>query len=146
MDRSAPVARTLHAYLIDEHMPARADLQAAIKRLGFKLTLDEAYEPCETQGYLPCTVEGEDAGVDMRFERDVDLPDAAHALAAERGCKYALMRLRWSGDAREHLSALIIAVALAQAFDALLIDPDKGTQAVPATLLKQARSLQEESF
>jgi hypothetical protein len=140
------VARTLHAYLNAERMPALADLQAAIKRLGFKLTLDEAYAPFETNGYLPCTVEGEDAGVDMRFDRDASLPDTAQALAAEQGSRRAVMRLRWSGDAREHLSALIIAVALAQDFDALLIDPDKGTQAVPATLLKQARSLQEESF
>jgi hypothetical protein len=140
------VARTLHAYLFSERMPVRAQLQSAVTRLGFKLTLDDAYAPFETQGYLPCTVEGEDAGVDMRFERNANVPGTAQSLAVEQGDRRAVMRLRWSGDAREHLSALVIASALALDFDALLLDPEDGSQVMAATLLKQARSLQEESF
>jgi hypothetical protein len=38
------------------------------------------------------------------------------------------------------------AVALAQDFDALLIDPDSGAQADTAALLKKARQLRDENF
>ncbi len=128
--------RTFHIQSKADAMPDRDLLQSAIKALKFKLTLDEAYAPFETAGYLPCTLEGEDAGVDMRFERDV--PGAEG--------RDALMRLKWGGDPREHLSALIIAAAMTQAASAEVIDPDKGVTIEQAELLKQARELLEDRF
>lgn len=127
-------------------MPARADLQSAIKRLGFDLTLDAAYAPFESSGYLPCTLEGEDAGVDLRFEREAPLPDAAAALADQRGLRTVLIKLKWGGDVREQLSALIVAGALADGFDAWVMEPDQGQVAEGAALLKTARKLHGENF
>lgn len=49
-------------------LPTRPALQEALAGLRFRLTLDEAYAPLESTGYLPCTLNGEDAGVDLRFE------------------------------------------------------------------------------
>lgn len=140
------MARTFHVYVDPAVLPDRAALQAAIKGLGFRLTLDEAYAPFEVAGYLPCTLEGEDAGVDMRFERDAGLPDSVAAQQLEQAARRAVMRLRWGGDPREQLSALIVAGALAQDFDALVIDPDKGTLLGAAALLRQARELVDEQF
>lgn len=140
------MARTFHAYLEPARVPARADLQSAIKRLGFDLTLDHAYAPFETSGYLPCTLEGEDAGVDVRFEREAALPDAAAALADQRGPRTALIKLKWGGDVREQLSALIVAGALADGFGAWLIEPDQGQVAEGDALLKTARKLHSENF
>jgi hypothetical protein len=121
--------------ILAPEMPDRAALQAAIQSLKFKLTLDDGYAPFETAGYLPCTVEGEDAGVDMRFE-------AAAAEAQGRAC----MRLKWSGDPREALSACIIAAAMVSGFGAEVQDPDKG-EVVPAeALLKKAKTLLADSF
>lgn len=128
--------RTFHILAAAASMPDLSMLQAAIKSLKFKLTLDEAYQPFETQGYLPCTVEGEDAGVDMRFESGIQ----------GQGARDARMTLKWSGDPREHLSALVIAAAMATSFDALVLDPDKEAELSTASLLKQARAIQEESF
>ena len=130
------MARTLHVYLEPSCVPARGDLQAAIKRLGFSLTLDDGYEPYESHGYLPCTLEGEDAGVDLRFERDV----------AGQGARSVLLKLRWSGDVREHLSALILAAALADGFDGLALDPESGQEESRPALLKRAKSLHSENF
>ena len=96
------MARTFHVYLEPSLVPARAAWQALIKQRGFSLTLDDGYEPFESSGYLPCTLEGEDAGVDLRFERDV----------ADRGARSVRLTLRWGGDVREQLSALILAGTL----------------------------------
>jgi phosphatidylserine/phosphatidylglycerophosphate/cardiolipin synthase-like enzyme len=138
--------RLLNAYLDPAQVPSRVDLQAAIRRLGFKLVVEDAYVPHEASGYVPCTLEGEDAGVYLRFERDASLPDNAAALAGQQGPRRELLQLRWGGDAREHLTACVWAVALAQDFDALLIDPDSGAQADTAALLKKARQLRDENF
>ena len=128
--------RTFHVHAAASAMPELAALQAAIRQLRFKLTLDEAYAPFETQGYLPCTLEGEDAGVDMRFARDI----------ADHGERDALMTLKWGGDPREELSALIIAAAMAESFGAEVTDPDKAGPIPASGLLRQARSLLEDSF
>jgi hypothetical protein len=140
------MARTLHAYLEPGQMPDLPTLQAAIKQQGFKLVLDEAYAPCESSGYLPCTLEGEDAGVYMTFERDAALPEAAAALSAEQGARRALMRLKWSGDVREEMTAMVIAAVLVLGFDALVVEPDKGERQAGDKLLKKARQLQAENF
>jgi hypothetical protein len=128
--------RTFHVHAQAALMPELAALQQAIKALKFNLTVDEGYVPFETAGYLPCTLEGEDAGVDMRFERDVPGTDG----------RDALMKLKWSGDPREHLSALILAAAMVHAFGAQVLDPDKGVPVPEAELLKKAKALLEDSF
>lgn len=130
------MARTFHVYLEPARVPARADWQAVIKKLGFSLMLDDAYAAFETRGYLPCTLEGEDAGVDLRFESDVP----------GHGARTALLKLRWGGDVREQLSALILAGSLADGFDALVIEPDAGAEQAAAELLKRAKKLRGENF
>lgn len=128
--------RTLHVHAPPDAMPDLSGLQAAIKQLKFKLTLDEAYVPFETQGYLPCTLEGEDAGVDMRFTRDMPA----------QAVRTSVMTLKWGGDPREQVSALIIAAAMATSFDAEVRDPDTATVLPSAALIKQAKALLEDQF
>jgi hypothetical protein len=140
------MARTLHAYLAADRMPDCPTLQAAIRAQGFKLVLDDAYAPFAHQGYLPCTLEGEDAGVYLTWEREAALPDVASALRAEQGARTDLMRLKWGGDAREEMSAMVIAAVLVLAFDALVLEPDQGVPQAGDALLKRARRLQAENF
>jgi len=140
------MARKLWLCLEATQAPALNALQAQIKAFGFKLTVDEGYAPFETSGYLPCTLEGEDAGVDLRFERDAPLPDAAQALEAERGARRAVAKLAWTGDPREELSALVLALAFAQLTQCMIVDPDKCQLVLTEALMKKARALLADSF
>jgi hypothetical protein len=60
--------RALTIYLKSTDVPMRKALQKAVDELNFGLTLDEAYMPFEMAGYLPCILNGEDAGFDMWFK------------------------------------------------------------------------------
>jgi hypothetical protein len=116
------MARAQTAFLNRKNIPERPALQAAVDALGFKLTLDESYAPFETAGYLPCTLDGEDAGFDIRFQDvAVDLSPALKAAIADSD---AAIGFRWSGDPREQLAAPGVCAALAAQFGAVVHEPD----------------------
>ncbi|MGO9720965.1 MAG: hypothetical protein ACLPOA_10360, partial [Methylocella sp.] len=98
------MARAQIAYLNRKDVPARKALQEAVDQLGFKVTLDDSYAPFKTAGYLPCTLDGEDAGFDMRFQ-DV-AADISPALKSSIGSRDTAIGFRWAGDPREQLAAL----------------------------------------
>jgi len=79
------MTRAQIAYLKRKDVPARKALQEAVDQLGFKVTLDDSCAPFKTAGYLPCTLDGEDAGFDMRFQ-DV-AADISPALKASIGSR-----------------------------------------------------------
>ncbi|UFZ07511.1 hypothetical protein LQG66_14900 [Bradyrhizobium ontarionense] len=105
------MARVLTAYLKRTDVPTRTALQQAIARLPFALTLDDAYQPLRTSGYLPCTLDGEDAGFDLRFS-DVTEPRA--------DARDVAMTFKWGGDPREEAAAFAVCAALAGNFGAIV--------------------------
>lgn len=108
----ARAPRALHVLVASPRLPRRAALQATVQALGFAaLVLDAGAAPLAGQGYLPCTLDGEDAGVELRRTPAEALPGDDRDLQ---------LTLRWSGDAREHACALILAAALAQDSAALV--------------------------
>jgi hypothetical protein len=111
------MARTTTAFLNRSQIPGRPALQAAIKALGFKLTLEEDYVPFASSGYLPCTLDGEDAGFTLRF-----------AASDEIAGKDSAITLQWGGDPREQASVMMVAAALAHNFDAVVRDPGNATK------------------
>lgn len=137
------MARALTAYLARAHVPARADLQAAIDALKLKLVLDDGYVPLESAGYLPCTLDGEDAGFTLRF-RSADAPPPSPAIAAVLDGRDVAMEVRWSGDVREQISALGVCAALAAAFGALVADPDTDAPLDAKTLAARAKAALED--
>ncbi|QXX75845.1 hypothetical protein [Methylovirgula sp. HY1] len=110
--------RSYSAFLTRPDVPARKALQQAVDSLKLKLSLDDAYVPFETSGYVPCTFDGEDAGFDMRFQ------DVEANLRARVGDKDVAIAFRWGGDPREEASVLIVCAALAKNFGALVYEPD----------------------
>lgn len=140
------MARSLFAFVDPARMPDHAGLQAALTALGIRLVLDDAWVPFETRDYLPCTLQGEDAGAYVRFERDAPLPESAAALAAAQGARSALIQLRWGGDKREELTATLLAAALAEGFDALVLEPERGVRKSVSGLKAHARELHEGTF
>ncbi len=126
------MARHYTIYLNRDHFPKRAGLQAAIKALGFKLTLEEDYVPFVSSGYLPCTLDGEDAGFTLRF----------HTVEETSGCDGAAT-LQWSGDPREQASVIMVAAALAHEFGALVHDADDNMTSTDALLAEAEKVLAE---
>lgn len=110
--------RSYSAFLARADVPARKALQQAVDGLKLKLSLDDAYVPFETSGYVPCTLDGEDAGFDLRFQ-DVDA-----SLRSRVGDKDVAIAFRWGGDPREEASVLIVCAALAKNFGAVVHEPD----------------------
>lgn len=121
------MARAYIAYIKQALIPQRMGLQAAIKSLGFKLTLEEEYAPLESAGYLPCTLDGEDAGFTLRFDQSDAIAELDTAIT-----------LQWSGDPREKVTVMIIAAALAKGYDAVIHDHN-GTEKNTETLVNEAK-------
>ncbi len=60
--------RSYSAFLTRADVPPRKALQQAVDGLKLKLALDDAYVPFDTSAHVPCTLDGEDAGFDLRFQ------------------------------------------------------------------------------
>jgi hypothetical protein len=116
--------RALTAYLRRKDVPVRKALQQAVNELEFALTLDDAYAPFETSGYLPCTLDGEDAGFDLRFKDVAADLSGTPALQSSMGDRDTAVSCRWGGDPREEVSALIVCAALVRNCDALVQQGD----------------------
>ena len=127
------MARSYTAFLNQDQIPDLDALQSAIRSLGFKLAVDEAYAPLQCSGYLPCTLDGEDAGVTIRFNESREIAG-----------KNTAITLQWSGDPREQVSATIIAAALAHGFAATVHDQhqqEASAEALAIDARKQFSSL-----
>ncbi|OIR17830.1 hypothetical protein GALL_20520 [mine drainage metagenome] len=121
------MAQTYTAFLMRDLIPERAALQSAIKALGFKLTLEDDYVPFESSGYLPCTLDGEDAGFTIRF---IDSQTVAG--------KDAGIILKSGGDPREETTIQMIAATLARSFNAVVYDKNN-TKMTTDTLITSAK-------
>lgn len=130
------MARALTAYLKRDKVPERKPLQQAIDAFMFALRLDEAYAPFETRGYLPCTLDGEDAGFDLRF----GTVPAEGSDAADLGGRDTTVSLKWSGDPREEAAALLVCAALVKRFDAVVHAGDGSTPLPLEQLLARAKA------
>lgn len=133
------MAKVRTAYLKREHVPSRTALQDAIKHLRFKLILDESYTPFECTGYIPCTLDGEDAGVDIKFGA-TDFNALAPTVKAAIGDRDTTINIRSGADPREIVSADIIAATLANSFEALIQNRGEDALENAEELLNSARS------
>jgi hypothetical protein len=105
------MARSYTIKIKEADFPLRAQLQTAIKTQGYPLTIEDDYVPFASSGYLPCTLDGEDAGLMIRFVRNVEDKEQA-----------ANVSLQWSGDPREKVTVQIISTLLAADFGAIVFD------------------------
>ena len=121
-------------------VPTREALQEAIKGLKFKLSIDESYVPFESSGYLPCTINGEDGGFNIRFDASEPYFGRFPQVQSQADQRDTLITLRSGGDPREEVCALMVAAALAQNFGAIVHDPEKDTLYPAEQLISQARS------
>lgn len=121
------MAQTYTTFLMRDLIPERIALQAVIKTLGFKLTLEDDYVAFASAGYLPCTLDGEDAGFTLRFVESETVADKDTAMVLKSG-----------GDPREETTILMIAAALASSFNAVVHDKNNKEMTTEA-LITSAR-------
>jgi hypothetical protein len=134
------MAKTLIAFMERSQVPSRQALQEAVKNLRFRLSLDEAYVPFEWAGYLPCTLDGEDAGVDIRFADSASRLSEQPKLLLQIGNRGTAILLRGGGDPREQASALILGAVLAHSFGALVQHHGDDSLCAAEQLLEEARA------
>ena len=133
------MAKSYIAYLERSRVPDWQALQAALKALRFPLTVDDDYVPFESGGYLPCTLDGEDAGVDIRFADSAAQLVEHPGLQEAVGARDTAIVLRAGGDPRERATALMLAAALAHSFDAQVQARPEDTLRTPDELLSESR-------
>jgi len=134
------VSQSLSAILARTDVPAREALEDAVEALKFKLSVDESYVPFESKGYLPCTLNGEDGGLNIRLDAVEPYLAEFPSLKDQIGLRDTLVGLRSGGDPREDVCVLMLAAALAEKFDAIVHDPKKGTIIPADKLAAWARS------
>lgn len=127
------------AYLKHDQVPARAALQEAIQSLRFKLTLDESYAPFECAGYIPCTLDGEDAGFEIKFA-EIEFSTLAPELKSAIGECDSAIQIRSGADPREIVSAMIVAATLTKSFSALIHNQGEASFQDAEALFNAARS------
>lgn len=111
------MANEQYAFLKSSNVPTREGLQQAIDRAGFDLKLDAGYQPRTNVGFVPCTLNGKETGVEMYFDDSKELMDSFRELAEDRDC---CISFRWGGNMRECACAMVASYALADSFDAIV--------------------------
>lgn len=137
------MARTLTAYLERTQVPDLAALQQSLKAQKSPLRLDPDYAPMKTSGYLPCTLDGEDAGFDLRFRELAAGVEIWPLLQSNLGTREIVMTFKWGGDPREDAAASYVCAALARDFGAVVQDGDEDVVLSAADLLERAGSVLE---
>jgi hypothetical protein len=108
------------AYIVRKNVPDRQALQAAVDSTGFDCKLDESYIPFESSGFLPCSINGKKSGFEISFEPASE-PLAVFPQLGERvGGRDVAITFRWGGDMAECTCVLIVSLALAKDFGAIV--------------------------
>lgn len=111
------MANTQYAFLKSGDFPSRDQLQQAIEHAGFDLKLDPDYKPRTDTGFVPCSLNGMDSGVEMYFDGSDELISSFQDIAADRDC---CLSFCWGGDMAECACAMVVSYALAESFGAIV--------------------------
>ena len=107
-------------YLSRAKVPHLAALQEAIDALGFDCQVDDSYVPFESEGYLPCVLNGLESGCEILFEPASDPREEFPHLAAVIADRDVAISFRWSSSFAEGACIYIVSAALARSFDGIV--------------------------
>jgi hypothetical protein len=123
------MSRTRTASLAPDTFPDAAAINQALQAEKLRLTVDAEWSNREHEGYVPSTLDGEDAGFELK--RTV--------VAGGQ----LVLSLRWGGDVREQAALLGVSFVLASRFGATVADPETGETFGAEQLGRQYRELIE---
>lgn len=111
------MANEQFAFLKSSDVPTCDQWQQAIGRAGFDLKLDPELQPRTNVGFVPCKLNGSEAGVEMYFDDSSEFMAPFGAIAGDRDC---CISFRWGGSMVECACAMIASYALAESFGAVV--------------------------
>lgn len=120
-------------------VPDHASLQKSIDALGFDMKVDKSFRPFESDGFLPCQIDGKPAGFEILWEEAGDLLATWPGLKDAIGERDTVITLTTHSDMRELASALILSAALVRNFDGVSFCQDDEILSSHEELMEQAR-------
>jgi len=111
------MANEQYAFIEKAKVPSREAWQAAIDECGFDFQLDPELKPFEDSGFMPCKLNGADAGVEIYYDGSAEFLSQFSDIAQERDYCIAF---RWGGSMIECASAMVACYALAKNFGAVV--------------------------
>lgn len=129
------------AFILRSNVPDRAPLEAAIREIGFDLTVDADYTPFESSGFLPCMFQGKRSGFEIYFESTSEIIEDYPRLMKSVGDRDCAIGFRWGGDLAECACVLIVCAALAHRFGAVVYYHDGDAVYQGAQLIPEARKV-----
>ena len=105
------------AFLMKDNVPNREAWQNAITKHGFEFELDSKLTPFEDSGFLPCQLQGRDAGFEIYYDDSTDILDTYAYLRQDRN---SCIMFVWGGSMTECASVMIASYVLAKEFGAIV--------------------------
>lgn len=116
-----------YAFVPRDALPARAEWQDAITRLGFPILLDPGFDPEGASGFCRMSVDGKNAGCEIDADLDsvAELAEAYPTLNGKALDGTAVISFRFGGDMLAGGCAFAAAAALVQHHRAVFYDPQE---------------------
>lgn len=111
------MANEQFAFIKKDTLPNRNDWQSAIESCGFDFVLNSEFNPVSDSGFLPCKLNGKDAGVELYFDDSEETLGQFLELAGDNDC---CILFRWGGSMAECATAMIMSYALAKSYNAII--------------------------
>jgi hypothetical protein len=133
------------AFIEKSRVPDKAQLEAAVRALGFDLAIDDFYRPFDCSGYLPCILNGKESGFEIYFDSPDEILQAFPHLKNEIGSRNCAITFRWGGNMAECTCVLMVSAALAKSFGAVVHYQEDDRLYSYEQLIEEAKSaLQDE--
>mgnify|MGYP003385719863 CR=1 FL=1 len=105
---------------IEQALPSKENLQAAIDSLGFGLKLDTELDLNSDEGFSPCKLNDyDDVGFEIECGTIDELFDEDEAFEKQIGNRKNYISMSWGGNFEDCLCVLITALAMVKSFDAV---------------------------
>ena len=131
-----------YALMDRSKVPSRERWQDAIKQCGFDLQLDPEMKPFEDSGFSPCTLMGEETGVEIDYDDSPEMMEDFRDIAPGKDC---CVSFRWGGDLLECACAMIASYALAKHFGAVVSYEGEDPYSDLDEFLKETREIVKEA-
>lgn len=95
-----------------------------VKALGFDFSIDEEYQPYDTEGFLPCKLNGQSTGFELYFNDAASMLAGFPQLEAVVGPRDCALLFSWGGNWLEFACIQLTTAALLKNCNAVIHNQD----------------------